>query len=679
MAGVLIRMKIAILRHAWRGGQSSMLWSGATLGVLLAVGTTTAVVSAPIGQAIDTLSIAFGLWAVGWMVLPLIGGSGGDPLRPEAFRLTAIQPRRLAVGLLIAGGVGVLPLVSVLAFGSLVVVAARLDLLTVIVAIVGVALTLALVIALSRVVVGALGRAMETRLGLEFAALQYALILGLSLFWIPLIVLSTDRAGGAPGFGDVAGGVGDIAWILPSGWGAVAVDAAGRSDWGMTIAALGGMIVVIGLLALAWTALVARRLELVPGMRRPTRRPLARLPTDRPGRGILGDAPLNAVVGRELRTWVRHPRRGLELRVAIWSAILLAVVPAVLGSTALWPCAGAIVVVIAGNGLANVYGMDGTSFWLTLSTPGSERVDVRGRQLAWLVVVGTLGIVASIVLTLASGHLDAAPWVAAAIPALLGGAAGLGIVLAVTTPAPLPERRGGDPLDLGDDPTTGGNLMVHGVVMSLAVPVLAAPALLVTSLVPAAGVVAGLATGVLYAWVGGAVAIRRLERAGPEMLERLRARPATLAAVRPVGAAGRASLPRWRSIARNVFLLVGALLILPQGLAALALRLTGSDSKVWFAALYLPEPWPVPAAIGAVVLGLSAWYIAWRVGRRAPAMANATGARPEAPRSGARDGPGAPRLHGPTARVPPCARAAPASSASCGSSSTCRPACPRSC
>ena len=256
MAGVLIRMKVAILRHAWRGGQSSMLWSGATLGVLLAIGTTSAVVSAPIGQAIDTLAIAFGLWAVGWMMLPLIGGSGGDPLRPEVFRLTAIPPRHLAVGLLIAGGVGVLPLVSVLAFGSLVVVAARLDLPTVIVAIVGVALTLALVIALSRVVVGALGRAMETRLGLELAAIQYALVVAFSLFWIPLIVLSTDGASGARDRETSGLKYGEIARILPTGWAAVAVDAAGRSDWAVTVAALGGLIVLIGLLTLAWTALV---------------------------------------------------------------------------------------------------------------------------------------------------------------------------------------------------------------------------------------------------------------------------------------------------------------------------------------------------------------------------------------------------------------------------------------
>ena len=353
---------------------------------------------------------------------------------------------------------------------------------------------------------------------------------------------------------------------------------------------------------------------------------------------------MHGIVRRELRSWARHPRRGLELRVAIWSAILLGVAPALLGSTVLWPWAGAILVVVAGNGLANVYGMDGTSFWLTLSTPGSERADVRGRQLAWLAVVGTMGIAASVVLTLASGHLEATPLVAAAIPALLGGAAGLGILLAVATPAPLPERRGGDPLDLGDDPTTGGNLMIHGVVMSLAVPVLAVPAFVATSVLPAAGLPVGIVTGVLFAWVGGSIAIWRLERAGPETLERLRARPAARPAAPAVGVAPvRASLPRWRSIARNVLLLAGALLVFPQGLAALALKLTGSDSKVWFAALYLPEPWPVPAAIGAVALGLAVGFLAWRVGRRPPAQAKLAEPRKDARRLGARDRPPAQR------------------------------------
>ncbi len=415
----------------------------------------------------------------------------------------------------------------------------------------------------------------------------------------------------------------------------LAVEAAGTSNWPAMVAAIGGQLAVIGLLAWAWAGLVARRLELSPGSRSGPGRILPRLPAA--VREIVPASPFGAVITRELRTWLRHPRRGLELRVAVWSAVLLAIAPALLGSTLLWPWAGAIIVVIAGNGLANVFGMDGTSFWLTLMTPGSERIEVRGRQAAWLLVVGAVGIGTAVVLTAFSGHPEAWPWVVASLPALLGGAAGLGILLSVVTPAALPERRGGDPLDLGDDPTTGGNLMLHGVVMSLAVPALAIPAVLAAAVNPVLGLVVGLATGAAYAWLGGAIAAWRLERAGPETLERLRSRPAPQKP--PAARGGQTPVSRWRSMARNVLLLAGALLVFPQGIAALGLRMSGSESKVWFAALYLPEPWPVPAAVASIALGVGACYLAWRVGRRppraTPARARAGPVIPAKPRRGA--------------------------------------------
>ena len=50
--------------------------------------------------------------------------------------------------------------------------------------------------------------------------------------------------------------------ILPSGWGAVAVDAASRSDWGLAGLALGGLVALIGVLVLAWPPLLARRLTM---------------------------------------------------------------------------------------------------------------------------------------------------------------------------------------------------------------------------------------------------------------------------------------------------------------------------------------------------------------------------------------------------------------------------------
>ena len=115
------------------------------------------------------------------------------------------------------------------------------------------------------------------------------------------------------------------------------------------------------------------------------------------------------------------------------------------------------------------------------------------------------------------------------------------------------------------------------------------------------------------AWLGGTLAIWRLRRAGPETLEALRARPAAQRVVEPES--GEAPLSRSRSAARSLLLIAGALLVFPQGIVALILRLSGSESRVWFAALYLPDPWPVPAAM-AILVGLGAWYLAWRIGRR---------------------------------------------------------------
>jgi ABC-2 type transport system permease protein len=623
VTSALIRLKVATLRHAWRGSQSATLWSGATVGAAVSGWMVWTAFSAPsVGEGLDVLAVAFAFWALVWIMLPLVGGSGGDPLRPETFRLLAISPRRLAIGLLGAGAVGVMPAVSLVAFAGLVAVSLRINSAAAVIAVIAVGAMVALVVTLARVVVGALGRAAGTRLGLELAAIQYALLVAASFFWIPLIIVSTDAPPG--GETSVLVGIAGAAWLLPTGWGVAAVAAAGRSDWAIVSTALGAQFLLIGVLAAGWVRLVAGRLELT-GRTAGRSRGSAWAAVLR--HRILAPASARgSVVARELRAWVRHPRRALELRVALWSAVLLAVVPGLFGSTVLWPWAGAIFVVIASNGLANVLGMDGTAYWMTLLVPDAERNEVRGRQLAWLAIVSAPGVLATIVLTMVSGHPEAWPAVVAVLPALLGAGAGLGILMAVATPAPLPERRGADPLDLGDDPTTGGNLVLHGVVMSLAVPALALPAVMAVSGDPIAGAGVGVASGVLYAWLGGALAIWRLQHAGPETLERLRSRPAARKAEGSIRGTATGRQPsngrhsRWRSIARNMLGLVGALLVFPQGVAALVLRLSSADTKAWFVPLYLPEPWPIPAALGAIALGAGTWYVAWRIGRRSGAI-----------------------------------------------------------
>jgi ABC-2 type transport system permease protein len=72
-----------------------------------------------------------------------------------------------------------------------------------------------------------------------------------------------------------------------------------------------------------------------------------------------------------------------------------------------------------------------------------------------------------------------------------------------------------------------------------------------------------------------------------------------------------------------VLVIAGALLIFPQGLVALILYAVGTTEPLWFLALYVPEPWPIPVAVASIALGAVAWYGAWRLGRR-PRPAGAT-------------------------------------------------------
>jgi ABC-2 type transport system permease protein len=334
--------------------------------------------------------------------------------------------------------------------------------------------------------------------------------------------------------------------------------------------------------------------------------------------------PAGAVLGKELRAWARHPRRTLELRVAIWSALFLSFVPGLFGAReVLWPWAGAVIVVVAAVGFANVYGMDGTSLWLTVLTPESARADVRGRQLAWLLALGPLVIAITLILTAAAGDASTWPWVFALLSSLIGAAAGLSPLLALLMPAALPERRGGDPLELGDDPTTSGALLLHGLIVFVALPLMAAPAGLCVWFLPSPlnwlGLPVGLTTGAFYAWALGRVGGAYLAGHGPELLDLMRARP-EVRAPRPAVSQARedSSAPPSAlvSTATSVLLTAGVILLVPQGVVALVFALVDAEVSSWFVALHLREGLQVPAALVLGVLGTSALAGAWWLNRR---------------------------------------------------------------
>ncbi|MBP2474132.1 ABC-2 type transport system permease protein [Crossiella equi] len=525
MVGVLIRMKLRLLRHGLRGGARAATLVGGALGGLVVAGltvllSTVDLLGAPM-SGYDLAAALFTGWTFGWVLGPVLVAGSDETLQPEHFRLLPIGPRTLAGGLLVAALVGVPPVVSLLAFGGLVVRGAADGPGVAVVAGVGAVVQLAFVVTLSRVVVGALGDVLRSRRGQDLGVLLAA---GAGLLVLPLqYVVNTVQAGVFQGFPP---GLGELLRLLPSGWAPGAALAASHGQWGVAVLRLACLAVLTVLLALVWSILLRRRMT----------RPAAGLrgPRARTGRGLLARllpaGPVGAVAGKEVLLWWRDPRR----RAVLLPGMLIGlVVPLVVGganpaATWLAPLGGLAVAGFAALNAGNLYGFDGSSVWHLLVQPDAVRADVRGRQLGWLVLVAPVAGLAALVLPAATGLPEAYPHVLALLPAVLGGGAGLVVVLSAFAPFPLPAQRG-NPFGGTGNPGCAKVLLQLGIGLLLFVAALPPGLLLLAGYVNGSvaltwlAVPAGIGSGALCAWWWGLLAIRRVADRGPELLLSVRA------------------------------------------------------------------------------------------------------------------------------------------------------------
>ncbi|MFC4591184.1 hypothetical protein [Sphaerisporangium corydalis] len=593
----MVRMKVAILRHSWKGAQAGLVATGATGGVLLAAGTIYLG-----GWDADLFGAACAIWMLGWILGPVVAGGGDETLRPEYFTLLGLRPRRLATGLLTAAFIGVAPLISLLALSGLVVAGARLGPAAVLTALPAMVLQVAVFVLLSKVAVAVMGIALRSRVGAVGAGLiNGAILAALGQCWV--FVMAFGGSGGIP-----AG----LVRALPSGWGLAAVEAAGSGDGMGAAAALARMAALIVVLLVAWAALLTRRTGYAQASAR-DRRPMRA--TTREG----------GVVSKELRTWSRDLLRTHQLTFSLAYGLTFGAAPLVLGWDGMLAWAGPIFVTMATAMSANLYGADGTALWLTLMTPGAS--DVRGRQLAWLLTVGPVALVLTAVLTALAGA--SWPLLLATVVALTGGGAGLVPLVSVyaLVPGSDPHRRTGNPLRVGEDGAAVG--LVYG--MLLLSVLTAAPAVLVALWSGWAGVAAGLVTGGLCYWGFGRLAERRLRTHGPELLEIMRT------GRRPSGGMSfkMPDLPQPQKTIVTICLTLGAIPLFPQGILAGMFLANGSSVKSWFLALYMPPGLRWPTAVFMMLLGLSMYgagvWIPLRLRRRlareaAPAPAPLPGA-----------------------------------------------------
>lgn len=576
-------MKVSVLRHG--DGRAIYAATGAIVGLLLAAAVVwLATMDGGSPEAVrDVLAVALALWALGWVLAPVWGG--GPVLRPENFTLLPLRPRTLSAGLLGAALVGIGPAVTTLAFTSLVVYGARLGLIAALLGVWALVAQLLLVV-LASLVVGRVRGALEaSRPGAAVSGVVTGLMLVLSQSgWVVLValgaVLETGFSAPVPG----------ILRALPTSWGILAVSDAGAGRWWSAGGWIVAQVLVLGVLFALWT----RTVQAAPGRRATITGPDGAHVWAAPRRL---PPTFAAVLERELRTWWRDPARVQVLTVAPVFGVLTVAAFLPFGATVLLPWTSALAVIMMVVSTTNPYGQDGTGLWLTLSVPSAPRADIRGRQLAWVLVTAPMAVLLTILAASVYGPSPAWAWATAVMLSLLGAGAGAHVYLGVAFLAPGkdPHREKGGPLDHPD--VTGPAFTAFFATLLAPLPALGPLALMGTDPPLWAGVAAGAVVGAGWYFLLGVVAERRLEQTGPELLLTMR----TGKAQQPDTTSTLDALPAARQRALWAWIIAGTIALIPQAIVPAVMKLTDSVAPVWFLALHLPQRWQWPTVAAMVV------------------------------------------------------------------------------
>nr|MDQ2839269.1 hypothetical protein [Actinomycetota bacterium] len=390
MAGVLIRMKLRVLRHSLNGKRAVLFVVGLIYAFIAALVSALLPLAAGANPeaGTDVVAALFAVWALGWVVGPIVTGGGDETLRPENFALLPVTSSSLARGMLAASFIGVPAAATVVGFLGIVVIGARSGVTAAVVALVGLAIEVVFVVVLSRVVIAALGAVLSSRRGRDLGVLFASLV---ALAFIPMRFVF--EAIGPTLVNRRSPTLTTVVRALPSGWAAVAMRGAARGDMVATVAPLAGLAVLIAVLLAAWAPLLGRRLTVTPVSVGPSKRSSSVRPAGR--ERSLG--PVGAVVGRELKLWWRDARRRALLVTSVLLGVAIPAFSFAGGGRSVVPFTAVWLVLFAVMQVGNLYGLDGGSLWHVVVAPGAAWADVRGRQVAWLMLIAPAGVAAAVV------------------------------------------------------------------------------------------------------------------------------------------------------------------------------------------------------------------------------------------------------------------------------------------
>jgi ABC-2 type transport system permease protein len=497
---------LANARHT-RFGVISLVGT-ALLGLIAAVATLLLGFTAPASGGADQIALVLLTWAAGRVGFAAF--SGADPAMPlDFFRTLPLARGSFAKALLIIGLADPALLFLAIASGSLIAFGFRHGLVAGVTGVIGAAIFLVFVSLLTTIVSALVPAGSRRR---QDAGTLLAAVLISAVFVASTLTPALLAALGTGSTPTLAA----LLRILPTGWASDSVALAASGKFVLAICVLVGFAAACGALTMWWPSVLTRRLESVGGSGRRHRASIHHR--------ILPATPTGAVASRELRLWIRDPTRAGFLLIALVVGVGACLVPLISqGAELLLPFAGLGTIVIAAAVAGNSYGFDGPAFGIVLTTPRVEAADIRGRQLAWLILIGPYSVLLSIAGLLIAGTADEWAWILGLLPAALGGAVGVSILVSVVAP---------EPLDDGGGPTPAWTLKVYASLILTCVTVVPALALLIIGAVTAAswmswlavpvGVLCGLASAIGL----GSLAVKVLARRGPEILQALATSPA---------------------------------------------------------------------------------------------------------------------------------------------------------
>ncbi|TQS24059.1 hypothetical protein FLX08_02800 [Microbispora hainanensis] len=439
MTWLFVRLKLSLVRGGLRGDagrQAGFAFSmvAALLAGLAGFALVSLIRFAPPDIALDLVAVAFAIFAVGWVVVPLTAFGLDETLDPARLALFPLTTRQLATGMLAASATGPWPIASLVALSGGVVALAHGP-GGVLLGVPAVVLVFAFCLTASRLVTTGLSGLLRTRRGRDLLAV--AAIFVVLLAQVPNLLVNRGLPGDPT---RMLASVGEVLRWTPPGLAAHAI-----ADGGLIgVAEL--IVVAMSVVVLGWLWIAALRHALV----RPDASSQGGGSVRRSGRISIGrflpGGMLGAVVAKELKYAAREPRGRVNWIMALFITVIITLSlrggdgAAGPGSVIGPACLAAVMI---GLQAGNSFGIDGRSLWMNavaFSTPRDLRTDLAGRHLAMAVIGVPLLVVVSLFAGLVTGHAALALAAAPVAWGVLGVAMGVGAITSVTAPYTYPDR-----------------------------------------------------------------------------------------------------------------------------------------------------------------------------------------------------------------------------------------------